>query len=404
MNLPIYLDYASTTPVDPAVADEMVEFLTPAGQFGNPASRSHVFGWQAEAAVEEARNHVATLIGADPREIVWTSGATEANNLAIKGCAHFNTRKGKHIITSRIEHKAVLDTCRQLEREGFEVTYLDPDKNGLVQPEAVAAALRDDTTVVSIMHVNNELGTLNDIAAIGKICRENKVFFHVDAAQSAGKTDIDVEAMNVDMMSFSAHKIYGPKGIGALYVRRKPRVRIEAQMHGGGHERGMRSGTLPTHQIVGMGAAFKLAMENLNAESASIKKLRKRLWEGVSDMQEVYLNGSEQQHVPGIINISFAFVEGESLIMALRDLAVSSGSACTSASLEPSYVLRALGLNDEMAHSSIRFSIGRFTTEEDIDKAIAKVRHAVEKLRELSPLWDMFQDGVDLDQVEWAAH
>ena len=404
MNLPIYLDYASTTPVDPAVADKMVEFLTPSGQFGNPASRSHVFGWQAEAAVEEARNNVANLIGADPREIVWTSGATEANNLAIKGCAHFNTRKGKHIITSRIEHKAVLDTCRQLEREGFEVTYLDPDKNGLVQPEAVAAALRDDTTVVSIMHVNNELGTLNDIAAIGKICRENKVFFHVDAAQSAGKTDIDVEAMNVDMMSFSAHKIYGPKGIGALYVRRKPRVRIEAQMHGGGHERGMRSGTLPTHQIVGMGAAFKLAMENLSAESASIKKLRKRLWEGVSDMQEVYLNGSEQQHVPGIINISFAFVEGESLIMALRDLAVSSGSACTSASLEPSYVLRALGLNDEMAHSSIRFSIGRFTTEEDIDKAIAKVRHAVEKLRELSPLWDMFQDGVDLDQVEWAAH
>ena len=404
MNLPIYLDYASTTPVDPAVADKMVEFLTPSGQFGNPASRSHVFGWQAEAAVEEARNNVANLIGADPREIVWTSGATEANNLAIKGCAHFNTRKGKHIITSRIEHKAVLDTCRQLEREGFEVTYLDPDKNGLVQPEAVAAALRDDTTVVSIMHVNNELGTLNDIAAIGKICRENKVFFHVDAAQSAGKTDIDVEAMNVDMMSFSAHKIYGPKGIGALYVRRKPRVRIEAQMHGGGHERGMRSGTLPTHQIVGMGAAFKLAMENLSAESASIKKLRERLWGGVSDMQEVYLNGSEQQHVPGIINISFAFVEGESLIMALRDLAVSSGSACTSASLEPSYVLRALGLNDEMAHSSIRFSIGRFTTEEDIDKAIAKVRHAVEKLRELSPLWDMFQDGVDLDQVEWAAH
>jgi cysteine desulfurase len=404
MNLPIYLDYASTTPVDPAVADKMVEFLTPSGQFGNPASRSHVFGWQAEAAVEEARNHVATLIGADPREIVWTSGATEANNLAIKGCAHFNTRKGKHIITSRIEHKAVLDTCRQLEREGFEVTYLDPDKNGLVQPEAVAAALRDDTTVVSIMHVNNELGTLNDIAAIGKICRENKVFYHVDAAQSAGKTEIDVEAMNVDMMSFSAHKIYGPKGIGALYVRRKPRVRIEAQMHGGGHERGMRSGTLPTHQIVGMGAAFKLAAENLSAESASIKKLRERLWEGVSDMQQVFLNGSEQQHVPGIINISFAFVEGESLIMALRDLAVSSGSACTSASLEPSYVLRALGLNDEMAHSSIRFSIGRYTTEEDVDKAIAKVRHAVEKLRQLSPLWDMFQDGVDLDQVEWAAH
>ena len=404
MNLPIYLDYASTTPVDPAVADQMVEFLTPSGQFGNPASRSHMFGWQAEAAVEEARSDVAGLIGADPREIVWTSGATEANNLAIKGCAHFNTRKGKHIITSRIEHKAVLDTCRQLEREGFEVTYLDPDKNGLIQPQTVADALRDDTTVVSIMHVNNELGTLNDIAEIGKICRENKVFFHVDAAQSAGKTAIDVEAMNVDMMSFSAHKIYGPKGIGALYVRRKPRVRIEAQMHGGGHERGMRSGTLPTHQIVGMGAAFKLGKESLDSEMARIEKLRERLWQGVSDMEEVYLNGSEQQHVPGIINISFAFVEGESLIMALRDLAVSSGSACTSASLEPSYVLRALGLNDEMAHSSIRFSIGRFTTEEDIDKAIAKIRHAVEKLRELSPLWDMFQDGVDLDQVEWAAH
>jgi cysteine desulfurase len=404
MNLPIYLDYASTTPVDPAVADQMVEFLTPSGHFGNPASRSHMFGWQAEAAVEDARSDVAGLINADPREIVWTSGATEANNLAIKGCAHFNTRKGKHIITSKIEHKAVLDTCRQLEREGFEVTYLDPDKNGLIQPQAVADALRDDTTVVSIMHVNNELGTLNDIAAIGKLCRENKVFFHVDAAQSAGKTAIDIEAMQVDMMSFSAHKLYGPKGIGALYVRRKPRVRIEAQMHGGGHERGMRSGTLPTHQIVGMGAAFKLGAELLAEESARIEKLRTRLWEGVSDMQEVFLNGSSHQHVPGIINISFAYVEGESLIMALRDLAVSSGSACTSASLEPSYVLRALGLNDEMAHSSIRFSIGRYTSEKDVDDAIAKVRHAVEKLRELSPLWDMFQDGVDLDQVEWAAH
>jgi cysteine desulfurase len=404
MNLPIYLDYASTTPVDPVVADKMMQFLTPSGQFGNPASRSHVFGWQAEAAVEDARNDVATMIGADPREIVWTSGATEANNLGIKGCAHFNQRKGKHIITSRIEHKAVLDTCRQLEREGFEVTYLDPDSHGLIQPEMVADAIREDTTVVSIMHVNNELGTLNDIAAIGKICRERKVFFHVDAAQSAGKTPIDVEAMNVDMMSFSAHKIYGPKGIGALFVRRKPRVRIEAQMHGGGHERGMRSGTLPTHQIVGMGEAFKLGFENLAVESARIDALRTRLWEGVSDMEEVYLNGSPDQHVPGIVNISFAFVEGESLIMALRDLAVSSGSACTSASLEPSYVLRALGLNDEMAHSSIRFSIGRYTNEQDIDKAIAKVRLAVEKLRELSPLWDMFQDGVDLSTVEWAAH
>jgi len=404
MNLPIYLDYASTTPVDPAVADKMMQFLTPSGQFGNPASRSHVFGWQAEAAVEDARNDVATLIGADPREIVWTSGATEANNLAIKGCAHFNQRKGKHVITSRIEHKAVLDTCRQLEREGWEVTYLDPDSNGLIQPQMVADAIREDTTVVSIMHVNNELGTLNDIASIGAICREKKVFFHVDAAQSAGKTAIDVEAMNVDMMSFSAHKIYGPKGIGALYVRRKPRVRIEAQMHGGGHERGMRSGTLPTHQIVGMGEAFKVGFHNLAEESARIEALRTRLWEGVSDMEEVHLNGSEDQHVPGIVNISFAFVEGESLIMALRDLAVSSGSACTSASLEPSYVLRALGLNDEMAHSSIRFSIGRYTSEDDIDNAIAKVRHAVEKLRELSPLWDMFKDGVDLNTVEWAAH
>ena len=404
MNLPIYLDYASTTPVDPAVADKMMQFLTPTGQFGNPASRSHVFGWQAEAAVEDARTDVARLIGADPREIVWTSGATEANNLAIKGCAHFNQRKGKHVITSKIEHKAVLDTCRQLEREGWEVTYLEPDANGLIQPQSVAEAIREDTTVVSIMHVNNELGTLNDIAAIGAICRENKVFFHVDAAQSAGKTAIDVEAMNVDMMSFSAHKIYGPKGIGALFVRRKPRVRIEAQMHGGGHERGMRSGTLPTHQIVGMGEAFKLGFDNLAQESARIETLRERLWQGVSDMEEVHLNGSEDQHVPGIVNISFAFVEGESLIMALRDLAVSSGSACTSASLEPSYVLRALGLNDEMAHSSIRFSIGRYTTEQDIDDAIAKVRHAVEKLRELSPLWDMFKEGVDLDTVEWAAH
>ncbi|MDC1143794.1 IscS subfamily cysteine desulfurase [Porticoccaceae bacterium] len=404
MNLPIYLDYASTTPVDPAVADKMMQFLTPTGQFGNPASRSHVFGWQAEAAVEDARTDVARLIGADPREIVWTSGATEANNLAIKGCAHFNQRKGKHVITSKIEHKAVLDTCRQLEREGWEVTYLEPDANGLIQPQSVAEAIREDTTVVSVMHVNNELGTLNDIAAIGAICRENKVFFHVDAAQSAGKTAIDVEAMNVDMMSFSAHKIYGPKGIGALFVRRKPRVRIEAQMHGGGHERGMRSGTLPTHQIVGMGEAFKLGFDNLAQESARIEALRERLWLGVSDMEEVHLNGSEDQHVPGIVNISFAFVEGESLIMALRDLAVSSGSACTSASLEPSYVLRALGLNDEMAHSSIRFSIGRYTTEQDIDDAIAKVRHAVEKLRELSPLWDMFKEGIDLDTVEWAAH
>jgi cysteine desulfurase len=404
MSLPIYLDYASTTPVDPDVADKMMQCLTPSGNFGNPASRSHVFGWEAESAVEDARIEVAKLIGADPREIVWTSGATEANNLAIKGCAHFNTRKGRHIITSRIEHKAVLDTCRQLEREDFEITYLDPDAQGLIQPQMIADAIREDTTVGSIMHVNNELGTCNDIAAIGAICRASKVFFHVDAAQSAGKTGIDVEAMMVDMMSFSAHKIYGPKGIGALYVRRKPRVRIEAQMHGGGHERGMRSGTLPTHQIVGMGEAFRIGHQTLDAENQRITALRQRLWDGVADMEEVYLNGSPDQHVPGIVNISFAFVEGESLIMALRDLAVSSGSACTSASLEPSYVLRALGLNDEMAHSSIRFSIGRYTTEQQIDAAIAKVRRAVEKLRELSPLWDMFKDGVDLNQVEWSAH
>ena len=404
MSLPIYLDYASTTPVDPTVAEKMMEFMTPAGHFGNPASRSHMFGWQAEAAVEEARQDVAALIGADAREIVWTSGATEANNLAIKGCAHFNQRKGKHIITSRIEHKAVLDTCRQLEREGFDVTYLDPDSTGLVHPEMVLEAIREDTTIVSIMHVNNELGTVNDIAKIGKICRDRKIMFHVDAAQSAGKTPIDVEAMFVDMMSFSAHKIYGPKGIGALFVRRKPRVRIEAQMHGGGHERGMRSGTLPTHQIVGMGNAFKIGHEILDDETHRITGLRKRLWDGVADIEEVHLNGSADQHVPGIVNISFAFVEGESLMMALRDLAVSSGSACTSASLEPSYVLRALGLNDEMAHSSIRFSIGRYTSEADIDAAIAQVRTAVEKLRLLSPLWDMFKAGVDLNTVQWSAH
>ena len=404
MSLPIYLDYASTTPVDPTVAEKMMEFMTPAGHFGNPASRSHMFGWQAEAAVEEARQDVAALIGADAREIVWTSGATESNNLAIKCCAHFNQRKGKHIITSRIEHKAVLDTCRQLEREGFDVTYLDPDSTGLVHPEMVLEAIREDTTIVSIMHVNNELGTVNDIAKIGKICRDRKIMFHVDAAQSAGKTPIDVEAMFVDMMSFSAHKIYGPKGIGALFVRRKPRVRIEAQMHGGGHERGMRSGTLPTHQIVGMGHAFKIGHEILADETNRITALRKRLWDGVADIEEVHLNGSADQHVPGIVNISFAFVEGESLMMALRDLAVSSGSACTSASLEPSYVLRALGLNDEMAHSSIRFSIGRYTSEADIDAAIAQVRTAVEKLRLLSPLWDMFKAGVDLNTVQWSAH
>jgi len=404
MKLPIYFDYSATTPVDPRVAEKMADCLTNDGNFGNPASRSHAYGWEAEAAVVEARGQIAGLLNADPREIVWTSGATEANNLAIKGCAHFNQKKGKHVITSKIEHKAVLDTCRQLEREGFEVTYLDPDSDGIIQPEAVAEAIREDTTVVSLMHVNNEIGTINDIAAIGEICRERKVFFHVDAAQSAGKISIDMDAMKVDMMSLSAHKIYGPKGIGALYVRRKPRVRIEAQMHGGGHERGMRSGTLATHQIVGMGEAFRVAQEEMVEENKRILALRNRLWDGLSNMEEVQVNGSLTQRVAGNLNISFAYVEGESLIMALKDLAVSSGSACTSASLEPSYVLRALGLDDEQAHSSIRFSIGRFTTEEEIDFAIEKIRDAVEKLRALSPLWDMYKEGVDLSQVEWAAH
>jgi len=404
MKLPIYFDYSATTPVDPRVAEKMADCLTNDGNFGNPASRSHAYGWEAEAAVEEARGQIAGLLNADPREIVWTSGATEANNLAIKGCAHFNQKKGKHVITSKIEHKAVLDTCRQLEREGFEVTYLDPDSDGIIQPEAVAEAIREDTIVVSLMHVNNEIGTINDIAAIGEICRERKVFFHVDAAQSAGKISIDMDAMKVDMMSLSAHKIYGPKGIGALYVRRKPRVRIEAQMHGGGHERGMRSGTLATHQIVGMGEAFRVAQEEMVEENKRILALRNRFWDGLSNMEEVQVNGSLTQRVAGNLNISFAYVEGESLIMALKDLAVSSGSACTSASLEPSYVLRALGLDDEQAHSSIRFSIGRFTTEEEIDFAIEKIRDAVEKLRALSPLWDMYKEGVDLSQVEWAAH
>ncbi|MDP1519468.1 IscS subfamily cysteine desulfurase [Porticoccus litoralis] len=404
MKLPIYLDYSATTPVDPRVAAKMAECLTTEGNFGNPASRSHAFGWQAEAAVEDAREQVASLLNADPREIVWTSGATEANNLAIKGCAHFNQKKGKHIITSKIEHKAVLDTCRQLEREGYEVTYLVPDADGLIQPSAVSEAIREDTTLVSLMHVNNEIGTINDIAAIGEVCREHKVYFHVDAAQSAGKVEIDMETMKVDMMSLSAHKIYGPKGIGALYVRRKPRVRIEAQMHGGGHERGMRSGTLATHQIVGMGEAFRIAREEMSDENQRVLALRNRLWHGISDMEAVHLNGSLEQRVSGNLNVSFAYVEGESLIMALKDLAVSSGSACTSASLEPSYVLRALGLDDELAHSSIRFSIGRFTTAEEIDYAIERVREAVNKLRELSPLWDMYKDGIDLSQVEWAAH
>ncbi len=404
MNTPIYFDYAATTPVDPRVAQKMSECLLAEGKFGNPASRSHKFGWEAEEAVEIARRQVADLLNCDPREIVWTSGATESDNLAIKGVANFYKGKGKHIITSKIEHKAVLDTCRHLEREGFEVTYLEPGEDGITTPESVAEAIREDTTIVSIMHVNNEIGVVNDIAAIGEVCRANKVFFHVDAAQSAGKIDIDLQEAKVDLMSLSAHKMYGPKGVGVLYVRRKPRVRLEAQMHGGGHERGMRSGTLATHQLVGMGEACRIAKAEMHEEGERIIKLRQRLWDGFNDMEEVYVSGDMDHRVPGIINISFNFVEGESLIMSLPNLAVSSGSACTSASLEPSYVLRALGMNDELAHSSLRFSVGRFTTEEDVDQAIESVRSAVQKLRELSPLWDMYQDGVDMDKIEWAAH
>lgn len=404
MKLPIYLDYASTTPVDPRVAEKMLGCLLLEGNFGNPASRSHEFGWKAEEAVEQARRQVAELVNCDPREIVWTSGATESDNLAIKGIAHFYQKKGKHIITSKIEHKAVLDTCRQLEREGFDVTYLEPDKSGIVQPQAVSDAIREDTILVSLMHVNNEIGVINDITAIGELTRSKGIIFHCDAAQGLGKVPIDLSAAKVDLMSFSAHKIYGPKGIGALFVRRKPRVRLEAQMHGGGHERGMRSGTLPTHQIVGMGEACGIAKAEMADEAERILHLRQRLWDGVKDLEEVYLNGSDTQRVPGILNISFNFVEGESLIMAMSDLAVSSGSACTSASLEPSYVLRALGLNDELAHSSLRITIGRFTTEEEIDFAVEKIRHAVSRLRELSPLWDMYKEGVDMDKVEWTAH
>ena len=404
MKLPIYLDYAATTPVDPRVAEKMMKYLTMDGDFGNPASRSHQFGWKAEEAIDIARTQVAALVHADPREIVFTSGATESDNLAIKGAAHFYKKRGNHIITVKTEHKAVLDTCRQLEREGFEVTYLDVESDGLINIETFKAAIRPETVVASIMHVNNEIGVVQDISALGEICRENKIIFHVDAAQSAGKIEIDLQNLKVDLMSFSGHKIYGPKGVGALYVRRKPRIRLEAQTHGGGHERGMRSGTLATHQLVAMGEAFRVAAEDMQADHQRIEKLRRRLIDGVSGLEEVYLNGSEEHHVPGIVNISFNFVEGESLIMALRDLAVSSGSACTSASLEPSYVLRALGLEDELAHSSIRFSIGRFTTEEEIDHAIKGVCNAIDRLREMSPLWDMFKDGIDLASVEWAAH
>ncbi len=404
MKLPIYMDYSASTPVDPRVAEKMMACLTPDGNFGNPASRSHLFGWKAEEAVETARRNVADLIGADPREIVWTSGATESDNLAIKGVAHFYHKKGKHIITSKIEHKAVLDATRQLEREGYEVTYLTPGSDGLISPQMVADALREDTILVSLMHINNEIGTITDIAAIGELTRKHGVLFHVDAAQSAGKIPLDMQEMKVDLLSLCAHKIYGPKGVGALYVRRKPRVRIEAQIHGGGHERGMRSGTLATHQIVGMGEAFRIAKEEMESEKQRLISLRDRFWTQIQDMEEVYVNGSFDERYPGNLNVSFAFVEGESLLMSLKDLAVSSGSACTSASLEPSYVLRALGLNDEMAHSSIRFSFGRFTTEEEVDYAAAQVRTAVDKLRELSPLWDMFKDGVDLSKVEWVHH
>ena len=403
MKQPIYLDNAATTPVDPRVAQKMSECLMTEGKFGNPASRSHTYGWEAEEAVEIARRQVADLVNCDPREIVWTSGATESDNLAIKGIAQFYQGRGKHVITSSIEHKAVLDTCRFLEREGFEVTYLDPGADGIIAPQSVIDAIRDDTILVSLMHVNNEIGVVNDITAIGEITRERKIFFHVDAAQSAGKVPIDLGEMKVDLMSFSAHKIYGPKGMGALFVRRTPRVRLEAQIHGGGHERGMRSGTLATHQIVGMGEAFRIAREEMQEEHERILGYRQRLWDGLKDMEEVYVSGDLDQHVAGILNVSFNYVEGESLLMSLPGLALSSGSACTSASLEPSYVLRALGLNDELAHSSLRFSIGRFTTAEDIEDTITQVRASVEKLRELSPLWDMYQDGIDMEKVEWAS-
>jgi cysteine desulfurase len=398
------MDYSATTPVDKRVAEKMAKYLTLEGDFGNAASRSHYYGWQAEKAVDKARSQVASLVGADPREIVWTSGATESDNLAIKGIANFYQKRGKHIITMKTEHKAVLDTCRQLEREGFEVTYLEPLSNGLLDINVFKDAIRKDTILASIMHVNNEIGVIQDIQSIGVICREHKIFFHVDAAQSVGKVSIDLASLPVDLMSFSAHKIYGPKGMGALYVSRKPRVRLEAQIHGGGHERGMRSGTLATHQIVGMGEAFAIAKTEMLEEGKKIKQLRDRLFEGFSDMEEVVINGDIEQRVPGNLNISFNYVEGESLMMAISDIAVSSGSACTSASLEPSYVLRALGLSDELAHSSIRFSIGRYTTEKDVDDAISLVREKVEKLRDLSPLWDMFKEGIDLSTVQWAAH
>ncbi len=401
-HLPIYMDYSATTPIDPRVVDKMIPYLRE--QFGNPASRSHSYGWDAERAVEEARENVAALVNADPREIIWTSGATESNNLAIKGAAHFYKSRGKHIVTVKTEHKAVLDTCRELEREGFEVTYLDVKSDGLLDFDAFKAALRPDTILVSVMFVNNEIGVIQDIEAIGEICREKNIVFHVDAAQATGKVAIDLSRLKVDLMSFSAHKTYGPKGIGALYVRRKPRVRIEAQMHGGGHERGMRSGTLATHQIVGMGEAFRIVREEMAAENERVRMLRDRLMRGFSEMDEVYVNGDMERRIPHNLNLSFNFVEGESLIMAIKDVAVSSGSACTSASLEPSYVLRALGRNDELAHSSIRFTVGRFTTEQEVDYVIELLKSKISKLRDLSPLWEMHQDGIDISTIKWAAH
>jgi cysteine desulfurase len=402
MRLPIYLDYSATTPVDPRVAEKMIPYLTE--HFGNPASRSHAFGWKAEEAVEEARAHVAALIGADPKEIVWTSGATEGNNLAIKGAANFNKTKGRHIITQRTEHKAVLDTVRELERQGFEATYLEVEENGIVSVEKFKAAIRPDTILASIMMVNNEIGVIQPVWEIGEICREKGIVFHCDAVQGAGRIEIDMAKLKADLLTITAHKIYGPKGIGALYVRRKPRVRIEAQIHGGGHERGFRSGTLATHQIAGFGEAARLAKAEMATESERIRALRDRLWNAISDMEEVYVNGDMKRRIPHNLNVSFNFVEGESLIMAVKDIAVSSGSACTSASLEPSYVLRALGRSDELAHSSVRLTLGRFTTEEEVNYAAQLIRKKVEKLRELSPLWEMYKDGIDLSTVQWAAH
>jgi cysteine desulfurase len=402
LKLPIYLDYSATTPVDPRVAQKMIPYLTE--KFGNPASRSHSFGWEADDAVEEARGHVAALLNADPREIVWTSGATEGNNLAIKGAANFYKEKGRHIITVKTEHKATLDTVRELERQGFSATYLDPEPNGMLDLDKFKAAIRPDTILASVMMVNNEVGVIQDIQTIGEICRARGIVFHCDAVQAAGKIAIDTQELKVDLLTVTAHKIYGPKGIGALYIRRKPRIRIESQIHGGGHERGMRSGTLASHQIVGMGEAFRIAKEEMATEAARIRRLRDRLLAGMREMEEVYVNGDLDHHAPNILNVSFNYVEGESLIMAIKDIAVSSGSACTSASLEPSYVLRALGRSDELAHSSIRFSLGRFTTEEEIDYAIDLIKTKVAKLRELSPLWDMYKEGIDISAIQWAAH